>query len=258
MITDKFSKTTSLLLIATFALAMASTVSAADFTPGDMNEDTGLPAHLYDSAGNVEEIRITFIVDLCQRSTSGYTVCATEVADMQVPDDDGDNVPNDADSCPTTPPNTEVDSATGCVSPGMFSGTFLLVYVMGGLNLILLLAAIVAASMANANPSRKRRGDEEDMLDEDDWMADFMGGGEGGSADDVRADLGSLNEKSEEKEEKSEDKQVEEDDDLFQEKVARPKRRTKRKVKDDDDDDDDDEGGARPRVRRRSVRRRSS
>ncbi|MCH1528320.1 MAG: hypothetical protein L7S46_01175, partial [Candidatus Poseidoniaceae archaeon] len=29
MITDKFSKTTSLLLIATFALAMASTVSAA-------------------------------------------------------------------------------------------------------------------------------------------------------------------------------------------------------------------------------------
>ena len=33
MITDKFSKTTSLLLIATFALAMASTVSAADTKP---------------------------------------------------------------------------------------------------------------------------------------------------------------------------------------------------------------------------------
>ena len=211
-----------------------------------------------DSAGNVEEVRITFIVDLCQRSTSGYTVCATEVADMQVPDDDNDGVPNDEDSCPSTVRNTEVDPATGCISPGMFSGTFLLVYVMGGLNLILLLAAIVAASMANANPARKRRGDEEDMLDEDDWMADFMGGGDTGSADDVRADLGALNEKSEEKKE-SDTKQVEEDDDLFQEKVARPKRRTKRKVKDDDDDDDDDdEGGSRPRVRRRSVRRRSS
>ena len=155
-------------------------------------------------------------------------------------------------------PNTEVDPATGCISPGMFSGTFLLVYVMGGLNLILLIAAILAASMANANPARKRRGDEEDMLDEDDWMADFMGGGDTGSADDVRADLGALNEKSEEKKE-SDTKQVEEDDDLFQEKVARPKRRTKRKVKDDDDDDDDDDkGGSRPRVRRRSVRRRSS
>ena len=63
MITDKFSKTTSLLLIATFALAMASTVSAADFTPGDMNEDTGLPAHLYDSAGNVEGLAmLTFFL----------------------------------------------------------------------------------------------------------------------------------------------------------------------------------------------------
>ena len=50
MITDKFSKTTSLLLIATFALAMASTVSAADITPGQMDADTGLPAFLSDGA----------------------------------------------------------------------------------------------------------------------------------------------------------------------------------------------------------------
>ena len=35
----------------------------------------------------------------------------------------------------------------------------------------------IGASMANANPSKKRRGDEEDMMDEDDWMADFMSGG---------------------------------------------------------------------------------
>ena len=63
MITEKFSKTTSLLLIATFALAMASTVSAADFTPGDMNEETGLPAHLYDASGNVEGLAmLTFFL----------------------------------------------------------------------------------------------------------------------------------------------------------------------------------------------------
>ena len=48
--------------------------------------------------------------------------------------------------------------------------------------------------MANANPSKKRRGDEEDMMDEDDWMADFMSGGaNAGSPDDVRADMASLN-----------------------------------------------------------------
>ena len=46
MITEKFSKTTSLLLIATFALAIASTVSAAGV--GDMDADTGLPAFLSD------------------------------------------------------------------------------------------------------------------------------------------------------------------------------------------------------------------
>ncbi len=45
MINQKFSKTTSLLLIATFALAMASTVSAAGV--GEMGEN-GLPAFLSD------------------------------------------------------------------------------------------------------------------------------------------------------------------------------------------------------------------
>jgi bacteriorhodopsin len=48
MITEKFSRTTSLLLIATFALAMGSTVSAADIVPGAMDVNTGLPAFLSD------------------------------------------------------------------------------------------------------------------------------------------------------------------------------------------------------------------
>ena len=50
MISEKFSRTTSLLLIATFALAMASTVSAAEITPGAMDPGTGLPAFLSDGA----------------------------------------------------------------------------------------------------------------------------------------------------------------------------------------------------------------
>ena len=54
MKSETFSKTTSLLLIATLALALAGTVSAA--AVGEMNNDTGLPAHLYDVDGDVEAL----------------------------------------------------------------------------------------------------------------------------------------------------------------------------------------------------------
>ena len=50
-----FSKTTNLLLIATLTLAFAGTVSAA---AGEMNEDTGLPAHLYDADGVVDKLAL--------------------------------------------------------------------------------------------------------------------------------------------------------------------------------------------------------
>jgi len=50
-----FSKTTNLLLIATLTLAFAGTVSAA---AGEMNEATGLPAHLYDASGDVDSLAL--------------------------------------------------------------------------------------------------------------------------------------------------------------------------------------------------------
>ena len=59
MITDKFSKTTSLLLIATFTLAMASTVSAAGV--GEMGAD-GLPSFLSDDVGNDSLELLTFFL----------------------------------------------------------------------------------------------------------------------------------------------------------------------------------------------------
>ena len=59
MITEKFSKTTSLLLIATFALAMASTVSAAGV--GEMGAD-GLPSFLSDDVGNDSLELLTFFL----------------------------------------------------------------------------------------------------------------------------------------------------------------------------------------------------
>jgi bacteriorhodopsin len=55
MKTEKFSRTSSLLLIATLTLAFAGTVSAA---AGEMNERTGLPAHLYDADGVVDKLAL--------------------------------------------------------------------------------------------------------------------------------------------------------------------------------------------------------
>ena len=55
MKTEKFSRTSSLLLIATLTLAFAGTVSAA---AGEMNESTGLPAHLYDAEGVVDKLAL--------------------------------------------------------------------------------------------------------------------------------------------------------------------------------------------------------
>ena len=62
MITEKFSKTTSLLLIATMTLALASTVSAADpAMPSAIGED-GLPVFLDDGVGDDTLELITFFL----------------------------------------------------------------------------------------------------------------------------------------------------------------------------------------------------
>ena len=64
MITEKFSKTTSLLLIATMTLALASTVSAADpAMPSAIGED-GLPVFLDDGVGDDTLELITFFLFL--------------------------------------------------------------------------------------------------------------------------------------------------------------------------------------------------
>ena len=72
MITEKFSKTTSLLLIATFALAMASTVSAAGV--GEMGAD-GLPSFLSDDVGNDSLELLTFFLFFVGYIAMGAALC---------------------------------------------------------------------------------------------------------------------------------------------------------------------------------------
>ena len=62
MITDKFSKTTSLLLIATFALALAGSVSAADAAIPYEKSSDGLPTFLSDDVGNDSLELVTFFL----------------------------------------------------------------------------------------------------------------------------------------------------------------------------------------------------
>ena len=52
-----------------------------------------------DANGNVRQISIIFTVDLCQRTVSGFTVCATSVDDLTPPDVDNDGVRDDMDMC---------------------------------------------------------------------------------------------------------------------------------------------------------------
>ena len=62
MITEKFSKTTSLLLIATFALALAGSVSAADAAVPYEKSSDGLPTFLSDDMGNDTLELVTFFL----------------------------------------------------------------------------------------------------------------------------------------------------------------------------------------------------
>ena len=62
MLTEKFSKTTSLLLIATFALALAGSVSAADAAVPYEKSSDGLPTFLSDDMGNDTLELVTFFL----------------------------------------------------------------------------------------------------------------------------------------------------------------------------------------------------
>ncbi len=201
-----------------------------------------------DLAGNREQMSVIFQVDLCQRTSSGMTICSTEVDELKPQDLDFDGIPDTMDECPDTP-DGEIVGADGCAPAGPFSGTYLLVYTVGGINILLLFVAIISAILAGRDPAKRHsRGDEEEMTEEDDWMMEFMGStsDDAGSADDVRADLAALNEDEEEEEEEEE-----EEDDLFGEKISRPARR-RRKSSDDDDSDQDSRRG----VQRRAAKRR--
>jgi len=196
-----------------------------------------------DSSGNMREWFTQFTVDNCVRTILDYeTACAGQEIFEPEPEPEA-------------------------VEESMYEGVYFMVYALGGFNIILIIVAMMSVLLAS--PDRKKKGGDDD--DEDDWMAEFMGGpggGEAGSAADVRNDLASLNDDASEREEA---------EDPFAKSEGRERKRrtkkTKRKEKatevveessddefddEDDWDDEDDSPKESPKktVRKRAVRRK--
>ncbi len=216
--------------------------------PASTFHDLGKNQRVYiraiDSSGNEREWNTQFTVDNCVRIYASYeTACV------------GQDV---------FEPEEEVEAA----EESYYEGVYLMVYALGGVNVILLILTMMSVLMSSGD-GKKKKGEDDD---EDDWMREFMGGGDGeesGSAADIRGDLDSSPERDLNKTEGLAD-----EEDPFAKSEGRDrKRRTKKEtttvedVDDGDDDDDDefddeddewdDDSGPKKKPVRKSVKRKS-
>ena len=218
--------------------------------PASTFHDLGKNQRVYiraiDSSGNEREWNTQFTVDNCVRIYASYeTACV------------GQDV---------FEPEEEVEAA----EESYYEGVYLMVYALGGVNVILLILTMMSVLMSSGD-GKKKKGEEDE---EDDWMREFMGGGDGeesGSAADIRGDLDSSPERDLNKTEGLAD-----EEDPFAKSEGRDrKRRTKKETTtvedvddgDDDDDDDDefddeddewdDDSGPKKKTVRKTVKRKS-
>jgi len=192
-----------------------------------------------DTANNIVEWDTQFTVDHCLRVVTDYeTACDGQSAIKPMETEDEDEA-------------------------GYFDGVYLMVYMLGAVNLILLIIVMMSLVTMSSGGAKK----DEEIEDEDEWMMEFMGGGEDevGSAEDVRADLASLSEGGTER--------ADADDPFAATEGRDRKRRTKKKSdeiveeeedeetddSDEFDDEDDWEEEEKPKksVKRKSVKRKS-
>ncbi|MEE3083781.1 MAG: hypothetical protein VX320_06830 [Candidatus Thermoplasmatota archaeon] len=163
-----------------------------------------------DTANNIVEWETQFTVDHCIRIASDYSTVCDGQSSMQPLE------PEEADE------------------PGYFDGVYIMVYMLGAVNLILLIIVMLSLVLMSSDGKKK----SEELEDEDEWMMEFMGGdSDVGSAEDVRADLASLSEDATER--------ADAEDPFAASEGRDRKRRTKKKaeevVEDDADDEDEDE-----------------
>lgn len=169
----------------------------------------------YDASGNEALWNTVFIVDRCERTIDYVTICEDDLA-----------IP--------TPPELEPVEET------YYEGVYGMVYLLGGVNLVLLIIVMLALMLGSGGGSKKGEGEEE----EDDWMMEFMGGTGGDPSSDSSLDNAPEQDLSKAK---TLDDDAEEESDPFasaegKERKRRSSKKKKAKVTEPDEDDDDEFG----------------
>ena len=209
----------------------------------DLGKNQRVFIRVTDSSGNEREWNTQFTVDNCVRTILDYqSACIGQ----EVFEPDAEEEP---------------------VEESYYEGIYLMVYALGGINVVLLILTML--SVLRSPGDGKKKGGEDD--DEDDWMREFMGGGgdeEAGGAAEIRGDLDSAPVRD-----LSKTEVLAEEEDPFAKSEGRDrKRREKKEVVDDDFDDedddeddfddeddewDDDSGPKKKVVKRKSAKRKS-
>ena len=204
----------------------------------DLGKNQRVYIRVTDASGNEREWNTQFTVDNCVRTILDYeTACI------------GQDV-------------FEPEAEEEPVEESYYEGIYLMVYALGGINVVLLILTMMSVLMASGDG--KKKGEEDD---EDDWMREFMGGGDSGPAPGGE-DLDSAPERD-----LSQTQSIAEEDPFAASEGKDRKRREKKvseDVDEDDDDDDDDDfddeddewdddgGGPKKKaVKRKSPKRKS-
>ena len=208
----------------------------------DLGNNQRVYIRVTDTSGNEKEWNTQFTVDNCVRTIVNYESACIGQSVFEPPQD--------------------IDTA----EESYYEGVYLMVYALGGINVILLILTMMSVLMSSGSGKKKKSEDDE----EDEWMQEFMGGGDSddsGSAADVSGDLDSSPERD-----LSKTQSVAEEDPFAASEGRDRKRRTKKvsvdteKVDDGDDDDDefddeddewDDDAGPKKKTVRKSIKRKT-
>jgi hypothetical protein len=215
--------------------------------PASTFHDLGFTQRVYirvtDTSGNLQEWNTQFTVDNCVRTIVDYDSACIGQSVFEPP--------------------VDVETA----EESYYEGVYLMVYALGGINVVLVILTMMSVLMASGD-GKKKKGQDDD--EEEDWMREFMGGGDSsdaGDPDDVRNDMASLSDGATER--------LDEDDPFAKAEGRDRKRRDKKsqskeveeveeddeeeddEFDDEDDDWDDDSGPKKKTVKRKTVKRKT-
>ena len=174
----------------------------------DLGKNQRVFIRVIDSSGNEREWNTQFTVDNCVRTILDYQSACI-----------GQDV-------------FEPEAEEEAVEESYYEGIYLMVYALGGINVILLILTMMSVLMGSGD-GKKKKGEEEE---EDDWMREFMGGGDDSDSGSATGDLDSAPVRD-----LSKTEVLAEEEDPFAKSEGRDRKRREKKETVDDDDDFDDE-----------------